>query len=127
MLLPLQHYHLQLDFLVYLLNSLVTPEGAEIAVSGDPQLFGFVGRIQEETHRFAIEYGRNLRKKKLEGSELDKIEGIGAARKSALFAQFKNIGSIKKASETELARVIPAKAAAAVFQYFHGESARENI
>jgi len=107
-------------------RALVTPEGSEIAVAGDPQLFGFVGRIQEETHRFAIEYGRKLRKKKLEGSELDKIPGVGTARKSALFARFKSISSIKKASEAELAQAVPAKTAAAVYAYFHGDADREN-
>ncbi len=104
-------------------RALVTPDGAEIGISGTPAVFALVGRIQEETHRFAIEYHRKLRSKRLRYSELDEIEGIGEKRKQLLLKRFKSIASIRAASLEELRAVVPANAAQAVYQHFHkGES-----
>ncbi|MBF1152117.1 MAG: excinuclease ABC subunit UvrC, partial [[Eubacterium] sulci] len=63
------------------------------------------GTIQEEVHRFAIEYHRNLRGKKTVSSILDEIKGIGPRRRNALLAHFGSIDSIKKASLAELTEV----------------------
>jgi len=100
-------------------RSLVTPTGKEIAIDAQPALFAVSGTIQEETHRFAITFHRNLRSKRLRYSELDRIAGIGPARKQALLKYFKSISAIREATVDELCRVLPHNAASAVYAYFH--------
>ncbi|MDL2288636.1 excinuclease ABC subunit UvrC [Oscillospiraceae bacterium OttesenSCG-928-F05] len=106
-------------------RALQSPEGDEIGIAQTPQLFAFVGRIQEETHRFAIEYSRSLRKKRLEGSELDKIPGIGKTRRLALLRRFKSVKKIREADVETLSEVIPKSAAQAVYTYFHSDGETE--
>ena len=65
-------------------RALVTPAGEEIRIDNEQSIFSFIGEIQEETHRFAINYQKNLRSKHLRYSELDGIEGIGQVRKQQL-------------------------------------------
>jgi len=77
-----------------------------------------IGNIQEETHRFAITYHRQLRSKRLRYSELDSIPGIGPKRKQELLRQFKSITAIASASLPELERLLPKDAAAAVYHHF---------
>lgn len=101
-------------------KALVSPAGEEIAVSATPGLFAFIGRIQEETHRFAIEYSRSLRKKRIYGSELDKIEGVGPVRRAELLKKFKSIKKIREAGVEELAEVVPRSVAESIRQYFGG-------
>lgn len=105
-------------------RALVTPEGKEIAIDTNPSVFSLIGNIQEETHRFAITYHRQLRSKRLRYSELDGIAGIGPKRKQDLLKTFKSLTNIRNASITELERILPKDAAAAVYQHFHekGES-----
>ncbi len=100
-------------------RALVTPNGMEINIDSQPAVFSFVGNIQEETHRFAITYHRQLRSKRLKYSELDKIDGIGPKRKQDLLKQFKSISSISHASLSELERILPQNAALSVYQHFH--------
>ncbi len=107
-------------------RALQAPDGREIAISTNPQLFAFVGRIQEETHRFAIEYNRQLRKKRVYGSELDKIEGVGKARRAALIKHFGSVKRIREAGEDEIAAAVPKGVAAKVYAYFHQDSTEEN-
>ncbi len=102
-------------------RALVTPQGEEISIDGNQTLFSFIGSIQEETHRFAITYHRQLRSKRLRYSELDKIPGIGPKRKQNLLKTFRSIAGIRAASYQELARVLPADAATSVYQYFHND------
>lgn len=80
-------------------------DGREISLKDRPLLFAYAGTIQEEVHRFAIEYHRNLRGKKTISSILDEIKGIGPRRRNALLAHFGSIDSIKKASLAELTEV----------------------
>ena len=80
-------------------------DGREISLKDRPLLFAYAGTIQEEVHRFAIEYHRNLRGKKTVSSILDEIKGIGPRRRNALLAHFGSIDSIKKASLAELTEV----------------------
>lgn len=77
-------------------------------------------RIQEEAHRFAIEYHRNLRDKTLFKSELDNIENIGEKRKINLLKVFGSVENIKNKSVEELANVdgMNIKAAESVYDYF---------
>ncbi len=106
-------------------RALVSPEGSEVSISGNPQLFGFVGRIQEEAHRFAITYNRELRSRKLHGSELEKIEGIGEKRRTALLKRFGSVKKISTASEEELAETVGPFAAGKIRAYFD-EKARKS-
>ena len=99
-------------------RSLVTPEGSEIAIDSNQSVFAFVGNIQEETHRFAITYHRQLRSKRLRYSELDGSIGIGPKRKQELLKTFKSITAIAAASIEELERILPRDAAAAVYHHF---------
>lgn len=100
-------------------RALVTPQGEEIAIDGNQNVFSLIGTIQEETHRFAITYHRQLRSKRLKYSALDNIPGIGPKRKQDLLKKFKSIASISQASVTELERLLPKTAALAVYQHFH--------
>lgn len=99
-------------------RALVTPEGQEIAIDGQQSVYALVGNIQEETHRFAITYHRELRSKRLKYSQLDSIPGIGPKRKELLLKTFKSIASIKQADLQELERILPSDAASAVYHYF---------
>jgi len=100
-------------------RALVTPEGMEIAIDGNPSVFTFIGSIQEEVHRFAITYHRKLRSKRLRYSELDGITGIGPKRKQELLKHFKSLTAIGQASIQELERLLPRDAAVAVYNHFH--------
>ena len=100
-------------------RALVTPDGQEIAIDSNQSVFALIGNIQEETHRFAITYHRQLRSKRLRYSELDNIEGIGPVRKQELLKQFKSLKAIGEASVADLERVLPKNAALAVYQHFH--------
>ena len=102
-------------------RALVTAEGKEINIDAQQSVFSLIGSIQEETHRFAITYHRNLRSKRLRYSELDEIPGIGPKRKEDLLKTFKSIAGIKRASLFELERILPKDAAAAVYQHFSEE------
>ena len=99
-------------------RALVTPEGQEIRIDNNQAVFSLIGNIQEETHRFAITYHRQLRSKRLKYSELDGIPGIGPKRKQELLRQFKSLAAIGNATLPELERVLPKDAAAAVYHHF---------
>ncbi len=100
-------------------RALVTPDGLEIAVDANQSVFAFIGNIQEEVHRYAISYHRNLRSKRLRYSELDQIPGIGPKRKELLLKAFRSISAIGQATLPELERLLPADAAQAVYRHFH--------
>ncbi len=102
-------------------RALVTPDGDEIGIQTIPAVFAFIGTIQEETHRFAITYHRTLRSKRVRGSKLDEIEGVGEKRRLALLKHFKSVKAISTASEDALCQVVPAAVARTIYQYFHSE------
>lgn len=103
-------------------RALVSPGGEEIGISTQQHIFSFIGNIQEETHRFAIEFHRSLRSKNSYRSELDKIAGVGEKRRNDLLKAFKSIKAIKNASLEELAGVVPKNTAQAVYEHFHTEN-----
>ena len=80
-----------------------------------------MGRIQEETHRFAIEYHRKLRDA-VPVSTLEKIPGVGEKRRRALLQRFGSLRSVRAASLGELESVLPRPTARAVYEYFHKEN-----
>ena len=102
-------------------RALVTPEGLEISIAAQQSVFSFIGNIQEEAHRFAISYHRNLRSKRLRYSELDAIAGIGPKRKQDLLKHFKSIAAIKAASIDELLLVLNVSAANSVYNHLHNK------
>lgn len=93
----------------------------EIPLAGKTMLFRYIGRMQEEVHRFAIEYHRKLRSKNAEISVLDEIPGIGPVRRAALLKHFKSVEQIKSASLSELKEApdMTATAAQNVWEFFH--------
>ncbi|MBQ8975463.1 MAG: excinuclease ABC subunit UvrC, partial [Oscillospiraceae bacterium] len=103
-------------------RALVTTEGQEISISADPAVFAFVGTIQEETHRFAIEFHRSQHTKHTINSTLESIPNVGAKRRADLMKFFGSVRAIKAASKEELIKVVPRNAANAIFEYFHSES-----
>ncbi len=93
----------------------------EIPIDRHSEGFRLITRIQDEAHRFAIEYHRSLRGKDQVKSILDDIEGIGPARRKALMRYFKDIDAIRNASAEDLEQVpqMNRKAAEAVYLFFH--------
>ena len=85
----------------------VDDEGREIGIMATPPIFAFIGRIQEETHRFAIEFHRERRSKQMRKSQLDDIEGLGPARRKKLLDRFGTIKAIKAADIEDIAAVVP--------------------
>ena len=100
-------------------RALVTPEGREIGIQGNQAIFSLIGQIQEETHRFAIEFHRQQQNQRVRASVLDQIPGVGEKRRSDLLKHFKSIKKIKEATQAQLAEVVPKNTAQAVFDYFH--------
>ncbi len=99
----------------------------EVPLDRHGESFQLITRIQDEAHRFAIEYHRNLRGKAQIHSVLDDIEGIGPVRRKALMRSFKTIEAIRSASQEELAQApeMNARAARAVYDFFHGTGKKE--
>ncbi len=100
-------------------RALVTPEGREIGIQGYQAVFALIGRIQEETHRFAITYNRQSHGRSVRGSTLDQIPGVGEVRRTALLKHFKSLRAIREASMEELLAVVPKNAAQAVYDWAH--------
>lgn len=100
-------------------RGLVAPDGREFGISTVPAVFALIGRIQEEVHRFAITYNRQLGAKKVRGSSLDKIEGVGEKRRTELLRHFGSIENIRAASIEELARIVPRTTAERVQAFYH--------
>ena len=100
-------------------RALVTPEGGEIGIAANQAVFSLIGQIQEETHRFAVTYHHQKHGKRTLHSTLDDIPGIGPKRKEALRKRFGTIRAIREADTAELATVLPAAAAEAVWRHFH--------
>lgn len=101
-------------------RALVNGCGDEILLKDNPLIFKYCGTIQEEVHRFAIEYHRSLHNRNSIGSVLDNIEGIGPARRNALLSHFNSVEDIKKADVESLMKVkgITEKNARAIKEYF---------
>ncbi len=98
----------------------ITDEGGEISINSKRSAFTLVSTIQEEVHRFAIEYHRKRRSAGI-STTLIQIEGVGQKRAAALLKHFKSVSAIKDASFEQLASVkgIDKRTAQAVFEYFH--------
>ena len=106
-------------------RALVTPEGREIGIQANQAVFSLIGQIQEETHRFAIEFHRQQQNQRVKGSVLDKIPGVGEKRRAELLKHFKSVKNIKAASLAELEEAVPRNTARAVYQFFREKEERE--
>lgn len=102
-------------------RAIVFEDGREMDLCDRPMLFRYCGTIQEEVHRFAIEYHHNLHNRNSIKSVLDNIDGIGPARRNALLEHFESIEKIKAASLEQLIEVegITEKIAENIIKYFH--------
>lgn len=100
----------------------------EIPIDTSSEGFHLVTRIQDEAHRFAIEYHRSLRSKEQVHSVLDDIPGIGETRRKALMRRFRSIENIRDASVEELSQTesMNVQSAEAVYQFFHTSSNQES-
>lgn len=98
--------------------------GDELSLTSKRAAFTLVSTIQEEVHRYSVEYHRSRRKKSSLSSSLTSIEGIGESRCKALLKHFKTVKAVSQASVDELAAVkgMNKNAAAAVFEAFHGKN-----
>ena len=96
----------------------------EIPINTDSEGFRLITRIQDEAHRFAIEFHRSLRSKDQVHSLLDDIPGIGETRRKALMRKFKSVENIRDASLEELTETESMNAGSAqkVYEFFHGAS-----
>ncbi|XOQ43958.1 MAG: UvrABC system protein C [Clostridium sp.] len=99
----------------------IAKDGGEIAISSNRSAFTLVSSIQEEVHRFAIGYHRQVRKKSSISSSLTAIEGIGPVRAKALLKYFKTLKAVREASIEELAAApsMTTPAAEKVYFTFH--------
>jgi len=90
-------------------SELLTYQDGQIVTVGvemKSALFQFLTRIQDEVHRYAIQFHRDKRSKAQVASELDQIKGVGTATKTALLKQFKSVKRIREASEEAIAEVV---------------------
>lgn len=93
----------------------------EFELKGRSSLYHYLGRIQEEVHRFAITYHREIRNRGMNTSELDKVEGVGEKRRNQLLRHFGSIEAIKEADLDSLLNVpsMNEKVAKNLIEYFH--------
>ncbi|MDO5416681.1 MAG: excinuclease ABC subunit UvrC [Lachnospiraceae bacterium] len=98
-------------------------QNVEIPIDKHSEGFRLITRVQDEAHRFAIEYHRSLRSKTQVKSVLDDIPGIGPARRKALMRQFKSQEAIREATLEELEQTpqMNQRAARQVYAFFHGK------
>ena len=106
-------------------RALITPGGHEIGISGNQAVFAFIGTIQEETHRYSIEYQRSLRNASLT-SQLDQIPGVGAKRRNDLLKAFRSVKAVREASLEQLKEVVPKNTAEAVYDYHHNQNSSKS-
>lgn len=101
----------------------------EIPIDKSSEGFRLITRIQDEAHRFAIEYHRSLRSKGQVHSVLDDIPGIGPSRRKALMVRYASLDAIREASVEELTETpsMNQQAAEAVYRYFHSVDEEEKM
>ena len=96
----------------------------EIPIDKHSEGFKLITRIQDEAHRFAIEYHRSLRSKTQVKSVLEDIPGVGETRRKALMRRFKSIDEMKTASVEQFSAIpeIPENVAKGIYAFFHPEN-----
>lgn len=100
---------------------LLDEDGNQVPIDTKSPLFFLLTRMQDEVHRYAISFHRQVRSKSLFSSILDEVEGIGEARKKKLLNHFKSVKKMKEASLEELEAVIPKNTALKLYEVLHKE------
>lgn len=100
---------------------LLDEDGNQVPIDTKSPLFFLLTRMQDEVHRYAISFHRQVRSKSLFSSILDEVEGIGEARKKKLLNHFKSVKKMKEASLEELEAVIPKNTASKLYKVLHKE------
>lgn len=100
---------------------LLDEDGNQVPIDTKSPLFFLLTRMQDEVHRYAISFHRQVCSKSLFSSILDEVEGIGEARKKKLLNHFKSVKKMKEASLEELEAVIPKNTAAKLYEVLHKE------
>lgn len=100
---------------------LLDEDGNQVPIDTKSPLFFLLTRMQDEVHRYAISFHRQVRSKSLFSSILDEVEGIGEARKKKLLNHFKSVKKMKETSLEELEAVIPKNTAAKLYEVLHKE------
>ncbi len=98
-------------------NSIIDKDLNEINIDSHSNLFLYLANIQEEVHRFAITYHRNIKNKGMLASVLELVPGIGEERRKALLKEFSSLKKIKEASIDELDKVLPHDVAVNLYNY----------
>lgn len=98
-------------------SSIIDEEGRVLNVKSDSNLFLFFSKIQEEVHRFAITYHRNIKAKGALSSVLDMVPGIGEVRKKELLKKFGSLKKMKEVTVEELSEVVSHDVAVILFDY----------
>ena len=98
-------------------------QNEEITFPRNSEVFGMITRLQDEAHRFAITYHKQLRGKEQVHSILDDIKGVGPSRRKALMQHFKDINKIREATVEQLQEVngITETVAVSVYDFFHAD------
>lgn len=100
---------------------LLDENGNQVPIDTKSPLFFLLTRMQDEVHRYAISFHRQVRSKSLFSSILDEVDGIGEARKKRLLNHFKSVKKMKEASLEELEAVIPKNTALKLYEVLHKE------
>ncbi len=98
-------------------NSIIDQNGNVLPVKSTSNLFLFLSRIQDEVHRYAISYHRNIKAKGALSSLLDVVPGIGEVRKKELLKRFSSLKRMREASLEELSEVVSMDVAKNLYQY----------
>lgn len=98
---------------------LLDENGNQVPIDTKSPLFFLLTRMQDEVHRYAISFHRQLRSKSLFSSILDEVDGIGEARKKKLLNHFKSVKKMKEATLKELEEVIPKNTALKLYEVLH--------
>ncbi len=98
-------------------NVIINRNLEEIKVDSHSNLFLYLANIQEEVHRYAITYHREIKNKGMLSSVLEMVPGIGEQRRKDLLRKFSSLKKIKEASVDELSEVLPKEVAENLYQY----------
>ena len=107
-------------------NTVIDSNYKILDIKSDSNLFLYLSKIQEEVHRFAISYHRNIKSKGLLSSYLDLVPGIGEVRRKELLKKFGSMKKMKEASVDELSKIVGDTVATNLYQVLHEEDENEN-
>lgn len=104
-------------------RGLLLDDGEEVPLDKEDPLFFLLTRMQDEVHRFAVSYHRQLRSKGMTKSVLDDIAGIGPARKKQINARYPSMKKLRAASLEDLESILPAQSASLLYARLHENEA----